>query len=186
MSSDLFRQYINIINENSQPEEKGTGHPAFQRAYHSGEGPQPPEPMEIIDDPEEIASMIHQAYNMPDSSDPEENAQNADIRKMVKAALLELEPREERIIRMRFGIGVPEMTLDAISDKFGISGNRIRQIEAKAIRKMKHPSRILRKSEKKRLPPAPTYAAYDKDSEKYDRDWQRWHRTYNTRPDNLE
>lgn len=182
MSSDLFRQYINIINENSQPDYKGPD--AFQRAYHSGEGPQAPEPMEIIDDPEEIASMIHQAYNMPDSSDPEENAQNADIRKMVKAALLELEPREERIIRMRFGIGVPEMTLDAISEKFGISGNRISQIEAKAIRKIKHPSRILRKSATKRLPYLPDYNSPDR--EKYHRDREKWDIAYNTRPDNLE
>ena len=141
MSVDLFRKYIDIINENSNEKSDGKGPNAFQRAYYSGEGPLPSEPMEIIDDPEEFAGLIRRAYNTPDGSDPDQNVQNADIRKMIKNVLLQLDPKEERIIRMRFGIGVPEMSLAEIGRKFGVAGETIRQLEARAIRKMKHPSR---------------------------------------------
>lgn len=182
MSSDLFRQYINIINENSQPEEKGPN--KFQKAYHSGEGPIPPEPIETIDDPAEIADLIHQAYNTTDGSDLEQNAHNASVRKMVKAALLEISPKEERILRMRFGIGVPKMTLDEIGQKFGLSGNRIRQIADYAMRKMKHPSRMIRKSEKKTMPPRPDY--YSPDREKAAKDGLEYYKAYHEFPSHLE
>jgi len=184
MSADLFRKYVDIINENSKPEEKGPD--PFLRSYHSGEGPRPPEPLEIIDDPEEIAELIHRAYNMPDSSDPEQNVQNADIRRMVKNALLQLKPGEERIIRMRYGIGVPEMTYKEIAEKFGLSMSRIKILESKILGLLRLPSRVLRKSEKKRLPPAPTYAAYDKDPEKYKKDDAAYRKAYYARPDHLE
>ena len=62
-------------------------------------------------------------------------------------ALATLTPREERIVRMRFGIGVPsDYTLQEVGQTFGVTRERIRQIEAKALRKLKHPtqSRLLR------------------------------------------
>jgi len=63
--------------------------------------------------------------------------------------LLSLKAREERVLRMRFGMGVKEHTLEEISKEFGFSKNSngfwgketVRQIEAKALRKLKHPSR---------------------------------------------
>ena len=49
--------------------------------------------------------------------------------------------REERVLRRRFGIGVPDATLAAIGNEFWVTRERIREIEAKALRKLKHPSR---------------------------------------------
>jgi len=56
--------------------------------------------------------------------------------------LASLNPREERVLRMRFGIGVnTEHTLEEVGLQFSVTRERIRQIEAKALRKLKHPSR---------------------------------------------
>ena len=53
-----------------------------------------------------------------------------------------LTPREERILRMRFGIGTKsDHTLEQVGQVFSVTRERIRQIEAKALRKLKHPSR---------------------------------------------
>jgi RNA polymerase primary sigma factor len=53
-----------------------------------------------------------------------------------------LSPKEERILRMRFGLGDdPPHTLEEVGQIFGVSRERIRQIEAQALRKLKHPSR---------------------------------------------
>jgi RNA polymerase primary sigma factor len=53
-----------------------------------------------------------------------------------------LTPREERILRMRFGIGInKDNTLEEVGQQFSLTRERIRQIEAKALRKLKHPSR---------------------------------------------
>jgi RNA polymerase primary sigma factor len=53
-----------------------------------------------------------------------------------------LTPREERIIKMRFGLeDGTEHTLEEVGQKFGVTRERIRQIEAKALRKLRHPSR---------------------------------------------
>ncbi|NTE86106.1 sigma-70 family RNA polymerase sigma factor [Agrobacterium rubi] len=66
----------------------------------------------------------------------------SEMRVDVSDALATLHPREERILRMRFGLdGLEERTLEAIGQIFGVTRERIRQIEAKAIRKLKHPSR---------------------------------------------
>ena len=56
--------------------------------------------------------------------------------------LASLTPREERILRMRFGIGMnKDHTLEEVGQQFSVTRERIRQIEAKALRKLKHPSR---------------------------------------------
>jgi RNA polymerase primary sigma factor len=61
---------------------------------------------------------------------------------ILREALLTLSPREERVIRMRYGInGVGEHTLGEIGYIFNLSVERIRQIQARAERKLKHPSR---------------------------------------------
>ena len=57
--------------------------------------------------------------------------------------LASLTPREERVLRMRFGIGMnTDHTLEEVGQQFSVTRERIRQIEAKALRKLKHPSRV--------------------------------------------
>ena len=56
--------------------------------------------------------------------------------------LSSLTPREERVLRMRFGLGMnTDHTLEEVGQIFGVTRERIRQIENKAIRKLRHPSR---------------------------------------------
>jgi RNA polymerase primary sigma factor len=77
-----------------------------------------------------------------DTMRPDEAAIQSNLREITTRALADISPREERILRMRFGIGVnKEHTLDEIGKQFAITRERIRQIEAKALRKLKHPSR---------------------------------------------
>ncbi len=60
----------------------------------------------------------------------------------VQCHLLAASPREERVLRMRFGIGMnTDHTLEEVGQQFSVTRERIRQIEAKALRKLKHPSR---------------------------------------------
>jgi RNA polymerase primary sigma factor len=73
---------------------------------------------------------------------PIDAAIQADLRETTTLVLASLTPREERILRMRFGIGMnAEHTLEEVGQKFSVTRERIRQIEAKALRKLKHPSR---------------------------------------------
>jgi RNA polymerase primary sigma factor len=64
------------------------------------------------------------------------------LREATTRILSSLTPREERVLRMRFGIGVKkDHTLEEVGQQFKVTRERIRQIEAKALRKLKHPSR---------------------------------------------
>jgi RNA polymerase primary sigma factor len=66
----------------------------------------------------------------------------SNLRETTTRALGQLTPREERIIRMRFGIGMnTDHTLEEVGLQFSVTRERIRQIEAKALRKLRHPSR---------------------------------------------
>jgi RNA polymerase primary sigma factor len=66
----------------------------------------------------------------------------SNLRETTTRTLASLTPREERIIRMRFGIGMnKDHTLEEVGQQFSVTRERIRQIEAKALRKLKHPSR---------------------------------------------
>ena len=77
-----------------------------------------------------------------DGPTPEDNAILSELKTAVTASLATLTPREERVLRKRFGIGLPtDYTLNEIGKEFSVIGERIRQIEAKALRKLKHPSR---------------------------------------------
>ena len=76
-----------------------------------------------------------------DGPSPEDNAILSELKTVVTASLATLKPREERVLRKRFGIGLPtDYTLNEIGKEFSVIGERIRQIEAKALRKLKHPS----------------------------------------------
>ncbi|NCB50084.1 MAG: RNA polymerase sigma factor RpoD [Alphaproteobacteria bacterium] len=73
---------------------------------------------------------------------PLEAAIQANLRQTCTAVLSTLTPREERVLRMRFGIGMnSDHTLEEVGQQFSVTRERIRQIEAKALRKLKHPTR---------------------------------------------
>ena len=73
---------------------------------------------------------------------PIDAAIQSDLRETTTRVLASLTPREERILRMRFGLGMNNAhTLEEVGQKFSVTRERIRQIEAKALRKLKHPSR---------------------------------------------
>jgi len=78
----------------------------------------------------------------PKASSPYTESVDTSLREEIDNVLSTLTPREEKIIRMRLGIGEKtDFTLEQVGDVFGLTRERIRQIEAKALRKLKHPSR---------------------------------------------
>ena len=73
---------------------------------------------------------------------PLDAAIHSNLRETTTRILASLTPREERVLRMRFGIGMnTDHTLEEVGQQFSVTRERIRQIEAKALRKLKHPSR---------------------------------------------
>ncbi len=106
--------------------------------------------MKIAQDPvsletpvgEEDDSHLGDFVEDTETLSPMENAAGAMLREQIAEVLRTLSPREEQVIRMRFGLtdGVPH-TLEDVGAHFNITRERIRQIEAKAIRKLRHPSR---------------------------------------------
>jgi RNA polymerase primary sigma factor len=76
---------------------------------------------------------------------PSENIVNNSLTETTRKVLATLTPREERVLRLRFGIGQPhDHTLEEVGQDFEVTRERIRQIEAKALRKLRHPSRSKR------------------------------------------
>ncbi|SFI36894.1 RNA polymerase sigma factor RpoD [Albimonas pacifica] len=76
---------------------------------------------------------------------PLDSAIQANLKDTTTRVLASLTPREERVLRMRFGIGMnTDHTLEEVGQQFSVTRERIRQIEAKALRKLKHPSRSRR------------------------------------------
>ncbi len=75
-----------------------------------------------------------------DAIDPHAAAEASALQRAIAEALEELTPREQRILRMRFGIGdTTDHTLEEVGKEFGVTRERIRQIEAKALAKLRHP-----------------------------------------------
>jgi len=73
---------------------------------------------------------------------PAEAAINAKLQEQTESVLKTLTPREEQVIKMRFGVGVgSDHTLEEVGQRFAVTRERARQIEAKALRKLRHPSR---------------------------------------------
>ena len=76
------------------------------------------------------------------SISPQDAAINSNLAKQTRTVLSTLDKREEKILRMRFGIGENhDHTLEEVGQDFNVTRERIRQIEEKALRKLKHPSR---------------------------------------------
>ena len=73
---------------------------------------------------------------------PADTVANSDLKERVREVLKTLTPREEKVLKMRFGIDVAsEHTLEEVGKDFSVTRERIRQIEVKALRKLRHPSR---------------------------------------------
>ena len=99
-----------------------------------------PLPIHELDIDSMIAADARGEYISPD---PMEIVSGRDTSKVVQKILGTLKLKDENILRMRFGIGISDaMTLDEIGTRMGVTRERIRQIEAKALRKLKHPSRL--------------------------------------------
>jgi RNA polymerase primary sigma factor len=76
---------------------------------------------------------------------PAANVVTTALNEQTRKVLATLSPREERVLRMRFGIGeLSDHTLEEVGQDFDVTRERIRQIEAKALRKLRHPSRSTR------------------------------------------
>ena len=74
--------------------------------------------------------------------EPKSRFTSPELQKAITQSLMRLSPREERVLRMRFGVGMnTDHTLEEVGLQFSVTRERIRQIEAKALRKLKHPSR---------------------------------------------
>src|SRR5262249_6180772 len=84
---------------------------------------------------QKLAAHVSQAIT------PELELQAKQLRLAVGRALNTLTPREERVVRLRFGFEGEAKTLEEIANMFGVTGSRVRQIESRALRKLKHPSR---------------------------------------------
>ena len=94
---------------------------------------------------------------------PIDAAIQSNLRETTTRVLASLNPREERILRMRFGIGMnTDHTLEEVGQQFSVTRERIRQIEAKALRKLKHPSRSRESSEASSIVDVPGRAPYVK------------------------
>lgn len=73
---------------------------------------------------------------------PDSAASNSNLKERIREVLKTLSPREEKVLKMRFGIDVAsEYTLEEVGKDFGVTRERVRQIEVKALRKLRHPSR---------------------------------------------
>ncbi|MDR0249343.1 MAG: RNA polymerase sigma factor RpoD [Oscillospiraceae bacterium] len=80
-----------------------------------------------------------------DASQPAEAASNTMLREQIRDVLATLTPREEKVLRLRFGLDDGRArTLEEVGKEFNVTRERIRQIEAKALRKLRHPSRSKR------------------------------------------
>ena len=75
------------------------------------------------------------------SDDTFEEVYTKDLSEVIANMLSNLKPREEEIIRLRYGFDGPEQTLEQVGNKFNITRERVRQIENKVIRKLRHPSK---------------------------------------------
>jgi len=102
-----------------------------------------PEPISL-DAPvgEDGDATLADLIEAPDQDNPLAAAAAGELGKLVSEALADLTPREQRILRMRFGLGgASEHTLQEVGETFGVTRERIRQIEAKALEKLRRPDR---------------------------------------------
>ena len=91
---------------------------------------------------EEEDSHLGDLIEDKNASSPIEAAVRYDLQRQITGALSTLAPREEKVLRKRFGIGEnSDHTLEEVGQDFAVTRERIRQIESKALRKLRHPTR---------------------------------------------
>jgi RNA polymerase primary sigma factor len=91
---------------------------------------------------EDEDSYLEDVIIDPKIASPTEAIVQMDLSEQTRKILATLTPREERVLKMRFGIDEKaDYTLEEVGEKFGVTRERIRQIEAKALRKLRHSSR---------------------------------------------
>jgi RNA polymerase sigma factor (sigma-70 family) len=90
-----------------------------------------------------LGMNTEEALHLIDGSSPDKELEGKETTEVVNEMLETLTPREARVLRMRFGIGCNEHTLEEAGQVLDVTKERIRQIEVKAMRKMKHPSRMV-------------------------------------------
>jgi RNA polymerase sigma factor (sigma-70 family) len=89
-----------------------------------------------------LGMNTEEALQLIEGSSPDNELENKETIEVVNGMLDTLTPREAKVLRMRFGIDCAEHTLEEAGLVFDVTKERIRQIEAKAMRKMKHPQRF--------------------------------------------
>lgn len=100
-----------------------------------------------LDEAKQIAGHVDPLALLDENPGPEEQFEIKELKQQVERALSRLTPREQKILRMRFGIGEKsDHTLEEVGQEFKVQKERIRQIEAKALRHLRHPhnSNLLR------------------------------------------
>jgi len=128
--SELLSAVEAILNKESLPED------ILESDDEGEEDDAEMDSLDVEDVWREVAGMAS-----PDP-DPEERLAVAEIGALVRRQLENLSPREAAVIRMRFGVGCErEYTLEEVGRRFGVTRERIRQIEAKAMKKLSHPRR---------------------------------------------
>jgi RNA polymerase primary sigma factor len=91
---------------------------------------------------EDSESIVIDFVENPDAEVPSQRRDDADLRDQIVDVVASLSPREEKVIRMRYGIGEPtHYSLEEIGARFALTRERIRQIEIKALRKLRHAKR---------------------------------------------
>ncbi len=125
-------------SEDEIAEKMGTSVEKVREIYKISQDPVSLETPIGEEDDSHLGDFIKDEHNMS----PEEYATNELLKDEISEVLLTLTEREEKVIRLRFGLedGKPR-TLEEVGQMFGVTRERIRQIEAKALRKLRHPSR---------------------------------------------
>lgn len=136
------RQMLNEIGREPTPEELAAKlHMPLEKVRRTLKIAKEPLSLETPFGEEEksrLGDFIEDQNTIP----PIDAAIQSNLRDITSRALASLTPREERIVRMRFGIGIAsDHTLEQVGQQFSVTRERIRQIEAKALRKLKHPRR---------------------------------------------
>jgi RNA polymerase primary sigma factor len=136
------RQMLNEIGREPTPEElaEKLGMPLGEGA----QGPQDRQGAAVAGDARRRRrGFTPRRFHRGQERDPADRCGDpVQLRETTTRVLASLTPREERVLRMRFGIGMnTDHTLEEVGQQFSVTRERIRQIEAKALRKLKHPSR---------------------------------------------
>jgi RNA polymerase primary sigma factor len=98
-----------------------------------------PESLDELTAAGSVADDVREAFMLPD---PTESAEARELSRELDKALSDFKPRDQKVIRFRFGLGLDgELTLEEIGQAMGVTRERVRQVEAKTLRRLRHPTR---------------------------------------------